>query len=73
MEEENLVDSTEPDPSRERLSGCGRYLPNAADRAKSTELGRIVRIGLFNHLKNEALFRWLKEGQAATCLSEIAL
>lgn len=73
MEEENLVDSTEPDPSGEHLSGCGRSLPNAADCAKSTELERIVRIRLFKRLKNEALFRWLKEGQAATCLLEIAL
>lgn len=52
---------------RERLSG--RSLPNAADCAKSTELERIVRTGLFHCLKNEALFRWLKEGQAATCFA----
>lgn len=38
-----------------------------------SELNRDVRIGLFEHLKNEALVPWLKEGQQTTCLLEIAL
>lgn len=63
--------SAEPNCYCSSRYGCS--LPNPADYVQQSGLNRDVRIGLFEHLKNEVSVPWLKEGQPATCLLEIAL